>query len=341
MTLAELATRLGCQLEGDGALDVTRVAGLEDAGPGDVTFLANAKYANKVKATRASAIIASEAVRDAPCAVLRTSEPYLAFAEAVAALMMPAPPAAVMSPLAAIDPTADIGAGVSIGPFAAIGPGARVGARTRLASHVVIGAGAQVGADCLVHAHVSIRERVTIGDRVVIQDAAVIGSDGFGFARRPDGSHQKIPQIGTVVVEDDVEIGAHTTIDRPALGETRVGAGTKLDNLVHIAHGVRVGRRVLMAAQSGVAGSSVLEDDVVIAGQAGVTFHVRVGRGAVVGAKSVVTKNIEAGQHVTGVPAGPHEEWLEFTVLARRLPEWRAALAELQSRLAALETRLK
>ena len=175
----------------------------------------------------------------------------------------------------------------------------------------------------------------------MIQDGAVIGADGFGFARRRDGTHQKIPQVGGVVIGDDVEIGAGTTIDRPAVGETRIGSGTKIDNLVQVAHGVKIGRNALLAAQSGVAGSSVLEDDVVLAGQSGVTGHVTLGRGVRVGAKSAVTKDIGEGQHVAGVPAGPVADWRESAVLLRRLPELRQALSDLQSRLAALEARMK
>ena len=340
MTLTELAQRLGCRLEGDGGIEVVRVAGIEDAEPGELTFLANSKYASKLATTRASAVIAGEGVNGAPCPVLRTREPYLAFAEAVAVLSPPRRQPPGISPLAAIDPTAVIGPDVTIGPFVAIGPAARVGAGTRVASHTVIEGGASLGAECLVHAHVTIREDVTIGSRVVIQDGAVIGSDGFGFARRPDGTHQKIPQVGRVVIEDDVEIGANSTIDRPAVGVTRIGAGAKIDNLVQVAHGVKIGRNVLLAAQVGIAGSTVLEDDVVMAGQSGATGHVRLGRGAIVGAKSAVTKDIDAGQHVAGVPAGDLAEWRESVVLLRRLPELRKLLAALESRLAALEKKV-
>jgi UDP-3-O-[3-hydroxymyristoyl] glucosamine N-acyltransferase len=341
VTLSELAERLHCRLEGDGAASVHRVAGIEDAGPGDLTFLANPKYASKLATTRASAVIVDETTNAAPCAMLHTPRPYLAFAEAVALLTPPARPAAGISPLASIDPTADLGDDVGIGPFACVGAHVRIGAGTRIASHVAIGEGAVIGRDAVVHAHVSIREHVTIGDRVVLQNAAVIGSDGFGFARRPDGSHQKIPQVGRVVIEDDVEIGAHTAVDRPAVGETRIAAGTKIDNLVQVAHGVKIGRNTLLAAQSGVAGSSVLDADVVLAGQAGVTGHVHVERGAIVGAKSVVTRDIAAGQHVTGIPAIDVEQWRESTVLVRKLPELRQMLLDLEARLAALEARLK
>lgn len=337
MTLSDLARHLGCRLEGDGSIEVTRVAGLEAAGPGDVTFLANSKYAAKLPQTRASAVIAGESVTGAPCAILRTAEPYLAFANAVAVLTPPARPAPGISTLAAIDPTAEIGPDASIAPFVVVGAGARVGARTVLHAHVVIGAGASIGPDCVLHAHVSIREDVELGARVVIQNAAVVGSDGFGFARRPDGSHQKIPQVGRVVVEDDVEIGAQTAIDRPAFGETRIGAGTKIDNLVQIAHGVRIGRHVLLAAQVGIAGSSVLEDAVVLAGQVGVINHVHVGRGAIANAKTAIMSDIDAGRHISGIPAVDVKAWREAVVLIRRLPELRAAVAALEARLKALE----
>jgi UDP-3-O-[3-hydroxymyristoyl] glucosamine N-acyltransferase len=337
--LAELAERLGCRLDGDGAIEVTRVAGIEAAGPGDVTFLANPRYAARLPATRASAVIADASLAGAPCAILRSAHPYVAFADAVAILTPPVRPPAGISGLAVIDPSADLGVDVSIGPFVVVGARARVGARTVLAPHVVLADDAVVGEDCRLHAHVSVREGVQIGHRVVVQDGAVIGSDGFGFARRPDGSHQKIPQVGLVVIEDDVEIGAQSAIDRPAVGETRIGAGTKIDNLVQVAHGVHIGRHALLAAQVGIAGSTTLEDAVVMAGQSGATGHIRLGRGAVVGAKSAVTKDVTSGAHVTGIPAGDVADWRESVVLLRRLPALRRALADLTARLEALEAR--
>ena len=341
MTLADLAERLGCRLDGDGSLEVGGVAAIDDAGPGDVTFLANSKYAARLPTTRASAVIADDSIPSAPCAILRTRHPYLAWAEAVT-ILAPAPrPAPGVSPLAAVDPTAVLGADVYVGAFAVIGPRSRVGARAVIESHVVVGADVQVGADTTLRAHVSLRDGVEIGARVVLQDGVVIGSDGFGFARRADGTHQKIPQTGRVVIEDDVEIGAQSVVDRPAVGETRVGAGTKIDNLVQIAHGVRIGRNVLLAAQVGIAGSTVLEDDVIMAGQSGSTGHVHLGRGARVGAKSAVTKDVTAGGHVAGIPAVDLAEWRETVVLGRRLPEIRRDLATLDARLAELEQRLK
>ena len=338
MTLDELAARLGCRLEGDGTLDVTRVAALDDAGPGDVTFLANPKYTSRLAATKASAVIADASVTTAPCAVLRTNHVYLAFARAVGVLTPASLSAPGISPLAVVHATAELGPDVSIAPFVTIGPGARVGARTVLEPQVTIGAGVEIGEDCHLHAHVVVREGVKAGHRVVMQSGAVLGSDGFGFARRADGTHEKIPQVGRVVIEDDVEIGANAAVDRPAVGETRIGAGTKIDNLVQVAHGVRIGKHVLLAAQVGIAGSTVLEDHVMMAGQSGVTGHVRLGAGAIVGAKSAVTKDVGPGEHVAGVPAGDVTEWREMTVLVRRLPELRQRVARLEARLADLST---
>ena len=340
VTLDELARRLGCRLEGDGAITVTRVASLEDAGPGDLSFLSNAKYASQLATTRASAVIADDRAGQAPCAVLRTSEVYLTFARAVAVLTPPVPPIPGISPLASVDPTAVLGPDVSIGPFVSVGPGVRIGARTVLHPHVTIERGASVGDDCEFHAQASVREACVIGHRVVLQNGAVIGSDGYGFARRQDGSHEKIPQVAPVVIEDDVEVGANSTIDRPAIGETRIGAGTKIDNLVQVAHGVKIGRHALLAAQTGIAGSTVLGDGVVMAGQSGATGHIHLGAGAIVGAKSAVTKDVAAGAHVAGIPAGDVAEWRETAVLIRRLPELRRALQQLETRLAVLEASL-
>jgi UDP-3-O-[3-hydroxymyristoyl] glucosamine N-acyltransferase len=339
--LADLSTRLSCRLEGDGAIEITRVAGLDDAGPGDVTFLANPKYASRLPTTRASAVIVDSSVTSAPCAILRTDTPYLAFANAVAVLTPATRPKPGISGLAAIEASASIGPDVYVGPFVSIGPGARIGAGSAIYPHVVIGADATIGRDCVLHAHVSVRERVVIGARVIVQDHAVIGSDGFGFARRTDGTHQKIPQVGGVVIDDDVEIGAGTTIDRPAVGETRIAAGTKIDNLVQVAHGVKIGRDALLAAQAGIAGSSTLGDRVIMAGQSGVTGHVNLGAGAIVSAKTAVTKDVAAGEQVAGIPGVPIDEWREATVLVRKLPELRAAVSALEARLAALESRFK
>jgi len=337
LKLKEIAERLGCRLDGDGEIEIARLAGIEEARAGDLTFFANPQYAAELRATQASAVILGERAEAAPCAMLRAPNPYFAFARAME-LFAPASArprgvhrTADVAATATIDPTASIGA------FVSVGEGARIGARTVLYPQVTLGDGAIVGDDCVVHARVSIRERVAIGHRVVIQDGAVIGSDGFGFAQRPDGTHHKIPQVGGVVVEDDVEIGANTTIDRPAVGETRLGAGSKIDNLVQIAHGVRIGRDVLLAAQVGIAGSSTLEDRVTLAGQVGVAGHLTIGNGVIATAQTGIPNSIDAGAFVSGYPAIDNRDWLKSSAVFRRLPELRKAVADLQKRLEALE----
>ena len=347
MKLSELAARLAgmgsreqqieCTVEGDGDIDITRVAAIEDAGPGELTFFANPKYAEALKRTRASAVIAAPTVQGIPCAVLRTAEPYLTFARALALFADAWRPAAGIHRLALVEAGAVVAADASIGPFVFVGEGARIGARTILHSHASVGRFAEVGADCVIHAQVSIRERVTLGDRIVLQDGAVIGADGYGFARRRDGSHEKIPQIGRVVIEDDVEIGANTTVDRPAVGETRIGAGSKIDNLVQIAHGVQVGRNVLLAAQVGVAGSSVIEDQVTLAGQVGVAGHLTIGKGTIATAQTGIPNSVDPGSFISGYPAIPNRDWLKSSAVFRKLPELRRLLSDLERRIAELE----
>ena len=337
MKLSELAARLECTVEGDGDIDITRLAAIEDAGPGELTFFANPKYADALKRTLASAVIAAPAVSGIPCAVLRTPEPYVTFARALGLFANTSRPPAGIHRLALVEPGAVVAADASIGPFAVVSDGARIGARTILYPHVSVGRDAEIGADCVIHAHVSIRERVRLGDRVVLQDGVVIGADGYGFARRRDGTHEKIPQVGGVVIEDDVEIGANTTVVRPAVGETRIGAGSKIDNLVQIAHGVQVGRNVLLAAQVGVAGSSVIEDQVTLAGQVGVAGHLTIGKGTIATAQTGIPNSVDPGSFISGYPAIPNRDWLKSSAVFRKLPELRRLLADLERRIAELE----
>jgi UDP-3-O-[3-hydroxymyristoyl] glucosamine N-acyltransferase len=342
LTLQDIAERLQCRLEGDGGIEIRRVAGIQQARAGDLTFVANTRYASQVATTKASAIILGpQDAAPARLAVLRCDDPYTAFARALHFFVQAAPPAAGVDRLSAVAPGVTLGAGVSIGPFVTIGAGASVGARTIVYPNVVIGPGARIGDDCVIHSQASIREGVVVGHRVVLHDGVVIGSDGYGFARQKDGTHLKIPQHADVVIEDDVEIGANSTIDRPAVGETRIGAGTKLDNLVHVAHGVTIGKRVLLAAQVGIAGSTAIEDDVMMAGQTGVTGHITVGARAMVGAKSAVLNSVDAGAFVTGHPAIEHAEWRKASVIFRHLPELKKRLDELERRLAAHTTALR
>lgn len=336
MTLTELADRIGARLEGDGAVEVTRVAGLEAAEAGDVTFLANPAYTAEVARTRASAVILGRQGPPAPCAILRADNPYLAFARAVQALAPPVVAPDGVHATAVVDPSASLGPGVRIGPLAVVGARVRLGARTVVHAHAVIGDETIVGDDCVLHAHVSIRERCRLGDRVIVQNGAVVGADGFGFARRADGTHEKIAQTAPVVVEDDVEIGANTTIDRPAVGETRIRAGAKIDNLVMIAHGVVIGPRTLVAAQVGISGSTTVGADVMLGGQVGVAGHLSIGDGVKVTGQSGITHSIPAGAFVSGLPAIDNREWRKAAVVFARLPELRQRLQALERRLAEL-----
>ncbi|MBI4887010.1 MAG: UDP-3-O-(3-hydroxymyristoyl)glucosamine N-acyltransferase [Acidobacteria bacterium] len=336
MKLRELADRLGCRLDGDGDIEIVRVAGIQDAEPGDVTFLANPKYDAALAATRASAVLLRDEAPAAPCATLRTGDPYLAFARAVGLFAPAWRPAPGVHPLAAVAAGAGVGDHVSIGAFVAVGEDARIGENTVVFPNVTIGAGARIGRDCVIHSNVAIRERVVIGDRVVLQNGVVVGSDGYGFVRRGDGTHEKIPQIASVVIEDDVELGANTTVDRPAVGETRIRRGTKIDNLVQIGHGVSVGRNVLMAAQVGIAGSTDIADDVIFGGQVGVGGHLTIGRGSVAVGQSGVTNSLPPGAMVAGYPAIDSHEWRRASVVFKRLPELKRRIEELEARLAAL-----
>lgn len=339
MKLQELAHRLGCRLEGDGEIDIVRVATIHDAKPGDLTFLANPKYESALATTQASAVLLKENAAAAPCAMLRTADPYLAFARAVGIFAPAWRPQPGVHAMAAVASTATLGANVSIGAFVAVGEGASVGDNTVIFPNVTVGAGARIGMDCVIHSNVSIRERVTIGHRVILQNGVVVGGDGYGFVRRGDGTHEKIPQVATVVIEDDVELGANTTVDRPAVGETRIQAGTKLDNLVQIGHGVRIGRNVLMAAQVGIAGSTEVEDDVIFGGQVGVGGHLSIGRGAVAVGQSGVTNSLDPGAMVAGYPAIDSREWRKASVIFRRLPELKKRIEELEAKLDELTRR--
>jgi UDP-3-O-[3-hydroxymyristoyl] glucosamine N-acyltransferase len=340
LRLDTIAERIGCRLEGDGSIDITGVAGIEQAEAGHLTFLANPKYAPALATTRASAVILGESEPSPPCAALRTPLPYVAFAKALEIFAdIPRPPIGGDA-CDAIGRDVAFGRDVAIGPFVTIGDGASIGDGTVIYSHVAIGPGTRVGRHCILYSHAAVRERVTIGDRVILHSGVVIGSDGYGFARQPDGTHYKVPQNGTVVIEDDVEIGANTCIDRPPVGETRIGAGTKLDNLVQIAHGIRVGRRVLMAAQTGIAGSTVVDDDVIFGGQVGVAGHITVAKGTMASGQTGITNSTEPGSFLSGTPGIANRDWLKASVLFARLPEFRRALTDLERRVAELEAAL-
>lgn len=339
MKLAEIAERLGGTLEGDGDVDIRAVAGLKEAGPGDLSFLANPKYASQVTETRASAVIVPlDWDRPVSCSLIRSTNSDRAFAEAAQFFYepVPAPPAGV-HPSAVVDESVQLGGNVSIGAHCTIEKGVVIGENTVIQANCVIGYGTVIGRDCLIYPLVSMREYTEIGNRVIIHNGAVIGSDGFGYAVEKDGSRTKIPQIGTVVIEDDVEIGANVAIDRARFGKTRVGKGTKVDNLVQIAHNVVIGEHSVLCGQVGVAGSSSIGSYCILAGQVGVSGHLEVGDRAIVGAQSGVTKNVAEKDFVMGMPAMNHLANKKMIANMLTLPRLKEKVKSLERELAELK----
>ena len=321
LLLSVLAGAIGARLEGTDA-EVSGIAAVDAAGPGQVTFLSNPKYAHQARETKASAIIARQPIPGAGCAFLLTPDPYLAFARAVVQFHPTVRLAAGVSAQASVHPTAALGKEIHVGAFAVVAEGAVVGDRVTLYPGAYVGKGAIVGEDTVLHPRVTLYEGVRVGKRVILHAGCVIGSDGFGFAPTPEG-FLKIPQVGTVEIGDDVEIGANTTIDRAALGVTRVGRGTKLDNLIQVGHNVEIGRDTVIAAQVGIAGSTRVGNGVMIGGQAGLAGHLAVGDGVMLGAKTGVLVSLTADENRTwsGVPAMPHRTWLKMGMLLPKLPE--------------------
>lgn len=337
MKLSEIAERLGCELAGDGGVEITGVAGLEHAGPGELTFLANPKYAHKVKHTRAAAILVAEPLHAAPVASLVSRNPYLDFARALELFYQPPRPAPGIHPLAFVAETATVGEGASIGPFAVVGARARIGRDAVLHPHVVIYEGARIGDDFLAHAHAVVREFCRIGNRVILQNGVVVGGDGFGFAKRADGTHYKIVQSGVTVIEDDVEVQSLTSLDRATVGETRVKRGAKIDSLVQVGHACVVGEDNIICAQTGLAGSSILERNVLLAGQVGVSGHLTVHDDVVVYAQSGIGGDVPAGARISGSPAFAANEWLRAITAFPKLPELLKTVRELKKRIEQLE----
>jgi UDP-3-O-[3-hydroxymyristoyl] glucosamine N-acyltransferase len=338
LKLVELKERLSCALRGDGSVEVTRVRGIDEAGPGDLTFVANPRYLSKLATTRASAVIVAPDV-ECPLPSLLSENPYLAFARAVEALHHANPPAPGLHPSAQVDASARLGEGVHVGAFAVIGPRTKVGARTVVRPHVVLYEDVSVGEDCLLHSGVQVREGCRLGNRVVVQNGAIIGGDGFGFAQDESGRYHKIPQVGVVVLEDDVEIGALTAIDRAALGETRIGRGTKLDNLVQIGHSVTIGQDTVVAGQVGIAGSAKIGNRVTLAGQAGIVGHLEIGDGAIVTAQTGIPGDVPPGAVISGSPGFDNRAWLKSTAVFSKLPELQKRVRELERAIAELKAR--
>ncbi len=336
-TLSELAAELGGEVIGDGSIVIRGVAGIREAMPGDLTFLANSRYDAHLGETRASAVICARDRREAGLPLLVVDNPYLAFQRAVR-IFRPDQhrPGPGMHPTAVVAAEAELGRDVSIGPYCVVESGARIGDRVVLMSGTYVGHRAVVGDDSYFYPRVVVREECVVGARCILHPGVVIGSDGFGFAFDA-GRYHKVPQVGNVVVGDDVEIGANTTIDRATTHSTKIGDGSKIDNLVQIGHNVVVGRHCIIVAQVGVSGSTELEDYVTLGGQAGLVGHIRVGKGAMVGAQSGVTKSVPAETVVTGYPATQHTIWKRLQALIHRLPDLFQRARDLEERVSELE----
>ncbi|MBL8236958.1 MAG: UDP-3-O-(3-hydroxymyristoyl)glucosamine N-acyltransferase [Bryobacterales bacterium] len=337
MKLGEIAQRLGAVLHGDADLEIHGVAGMEHAGPGELTFLANPKYAPKVKHTRASAILVTQPLTDLPLASVVSANPYHDFARALELFYQPPRPAPGVHPLAFVDPAAEVGPGASIAPFAYVGPRAKIGARCTLFPHAVIYEGAEIGDDFLAHAHSVVREFCRLGNRVTLQNNAVIGGDGFGFAKTKQGTHYKIVQSGIAVLEDDVEVQSLTAVDRATVGETRVERGAKIDNLVQVGHASVVGEDNIICSQAGLAGSTILKKNVLLAGQVGISGHLTINDNAIIYAQSGIGGDVPAGAVMSGSPAFDARVWLRAITAFQKLPDMLRAVRELEKRVAGLE----
>jgi UDP-3-O-[3-hydroxymyristoyl] glucosamine N-acyltransferase len=322
MKLHSLAQRLGGTLEHAGAdVEITGVAGIEEASVGAVTFVANPKYAAAARSTKASVIIVGQDFPALERPLLRHSNPYLAFAQAIEVFYSSPKRTAGVHKTAVIDPTAKIGKGASIGAFVVVEGNVEIGDNCTLLPHVVIYQGARIGKNFFAHAHAVVRENCVLGDNVILQNGAVVGADGFGFAKTDNGEWHKIAQSGPAIIEDEVEIQANACVDRASVGETRVGRGSKIDNLVQVGHGSKVGERTLLCAQVGLAGSTEVGNDVILAGQVGVAGHCSIGNGVIATAQTGIPNDVAAGKVVSGYPAIDNRQWLRAVAIFSRLPE--------------------
>lgn len=322
MKLQEIARHTGSALEGDGEIEIQGLAGIEEAGPGQLTFLSNPRYRPLLKKTRASGVFLEPGIGAPPgVAVLRSANPYLAFAKAIELFYRPPRRPRGVHPSAVVDASARLGKDVAVGPNAVIEGAVLIGERTEIGPNATIHTGARIGADCVICANVVVREHVQLGNRVILQSGAVIGSDGFGFAPAGDGSYHKIMQAGTVIIEDDVEIGANATVDRATVGATVIGCGTKLDNLVQVGHGSTVGRHTVIAAQTGLAGSTKVGSHVMMGGQVAVAGHLTIGDGVVCGGGTGVTHDVPHGTAILGMPHQPLAECRKIWAVFPYLPD--------------------
>ena len=338
--VSELSEHVGGTVAGDGDTVIRRVNSLEAAGEGDIAYVEDEKLFEAAARSRASCVIVPEsAALELPCQI-KVKKPKLAFALIAEILHPPKPRESEVHSSAVIADSADVALTAFVGPHVTIGDGSTVGIGTQILSGVTIGDNVSIGTDCVIHPNVVIYDDVTIGDRVILHAGVVIGADGFGYVR-DEQSHHKFPQIGTVVIEDDVELGAHTCVDRAALGRTRIGKGTKLDNMVHVGHNCDIGERVVIAAQTGISGSVTIEDDCIIGGQVGFGDHIHVQSGAVIGSKAGILpgKIVRPGVW-WGIPIQPLEEYKRLNAHISRVPKMREELKELRERAEKVEEQL-
>ena len=335
-TLADLASDLGADVIGDEDFEVCGVRPLDTAKAEHLSFLHNPKYVDEAKASEAGAILVADAAVLPGRNLLVCPEPYLALAQALEIFHPMERPEPGVHPSAVVAAGVSVGEGVSIGPLASVAEGVTVGEGTVVGAGCVIGRGVGIGVDCLLHPRVVIGEQCRIGDRCNVHSGTVIGSDGFGYAT-VDGTHHKVPQVGIVVLEDDVELGANVCVDRAALGETRIGRGTKVDNLVQIAHNVQIGEHCLLVAQAGISGSTQIGHHTVFAGQSGCSGHLKIGSGVVLVARAAAYKDVPDGATMAGAPARPHREWLKANANLQRLDGLREKVKQLEKRLSQLE----
>lgn len=336
MKLGEIAEKLSCRLEGDAQIEITGVAGIEHAGPGQITFLANRRYFPLLKTTRASAVLLEEGIsieREAglpALAALRSANPYLAFAHSIAFFYQPPRYSPGIHPTAVIAKSARIGDGAHVGPYCFVDDEAEIGKNAVLHSFVTIYRGTRIGDDFFAHAHAVVREHCRIGNRVVLQNGVVIGGDGLGFAKQKDGSWQKMLQSGPAVLEDDVEVQSNACVDRATVGETRIGRGSKLDDLVLVGHASQVGADSMLCGQVGLAGSTRVGKGCILAGQVGTAGHLKIGDGAVVTAQSGIPGDVPPRVLFSGYPAVENRQWLKTVAALNRLPELQKRVWELE-----------
>ena len=321
MKLEVIAEKLGCTLNGDPETEITGVSGIEEAGPDQLTFVSNRKYAAGARTSRAGAILVTEDFPELPTPTLRTPNPYLAFARSIELFYTPPERERRVEATALVAKSARIGPNASIGSYVVIEDDVEIGANAAIGPFTHIGKGTQIGESFRTYSHVSVREYSVIGNNVILQDGVRIGSDGYGYAKQDDGSYYKIVQSGIVVLEDDVEVGANATIDRGTVGETRIRCGVKIDNLVQVGHASVVGENTLLCAQVGLGGSSRIGKDVVLTGQVGVAGHLEIGDGVIATAQTGIPNSVEAGQMVSGYPAIENRLWLKCSAVFKRLPE--------------------